>query len=358
MPTHTIHAIVSSKKSLADYAELRRRVRETIAVGKERSLAAVERERVRTKWEVGKLIQEHILLNQDRADYGKRVIIRLGRDLGKSETELKYMVEFARTYPIRPSTGELSWAHHRELLSVNDPEKRLEITKKARQEHWSEKDLRREIKKRNASKQITVSKVPAEEPLIPIKGKLDTYRVITAKAGPWTGQTALDLGFANYHLPTGGLGAGLFKEGQIVIVGADPRVRPSLGSLNNQGTHRGVPLQLVKDATERDLFTFRAYLLEVTDADTLWVLIDLGFGFITRQHLRLRGIDAPEMNTRAGLEAKRFVERELKKATHIVITTTKSDKYDRYLADVFYTVNGKERFLNNRLLETGHAERV
>jgi len=51
-------------------------------------------------------------------------------------------------------------------------------------------------------------------------------------------------------------------------------------------------------------------------------------------------------------------ERELKKASQVIITSTKSDKYDRYLADVFYTKDSKEHFLNNRLLEAGLAERV
>jgi len=72
------------------------------------------------------------------------------------------------------------------------------------------------------------------------------------------------------------------------------------------------------------------------------------------------------------------VERELKGAASLVITSTKSDKYDRYLADVFYTpardlkisagstrttghgyeVGGREYFLNNRLLEAGLAQRL
>ena len=40
----------------------------------------------------------------------------------------------------------------------------------------------------------------------------------------------------------------------------------------------------------------------------------------------------------------------------LTITTTKPDKWDRYLSDVFLmTAEGEEIFLNNRLLETGHA---
>ena len=45
-------------------------------------------------------------------------------------------------------------------------------------------------------------------------------------------------------------------------------------------------------------------------------------------------------------------------ATAVTITTTKPDKYDRYLSDVFLeTVSGEAIFLNNLLLEKGHAVR-
>ena len=77
------------KNNLASYSTLLERVRQAIARGKERALDAVERELVRTKWEVGKLILEHILLNRKRAKYGEEVLKRLARDLGTSITELK-----------------------------------------------------------------------------------------------------------------------------------------------------------------------------------------------------------------------------------------------------------------------------
>lgn len=328
----------AADKNLANYAELRRRVRETIAAGKERALAAVEKESVRTKWEVGKLIQEHTLLNKDRADYGAKVIQRLSDDLTVSNTELKYMVEFARTYPIGPPVGQLSWGKIRILLSVNETEQRKQVAERALKGNWSRDTLQYEIKKLKAAKQITVAEPESEELLSPIKGKLDTYQIITAKVGPWTGQTAIDLGFANYYRPRTGLVE--FRDKEIV-------------SVSPQGK-----LTRLKEGGKIDLFTYRAYLIQVTDGDTIWVLIDLGFGFVTQQHLRLRGLDASEIISRDGQEAKRFIERELKNAPHLTVTSTHSDKYDRYLADVFYTVKGKERFLNNRLLEAGLATRV
>ena len=45
----------------------------------------------------------------------------------------------------------------------------------------------------------------------------------------------------------------------------------------------------------------------------------------------------------------------------IIVTTTKPDKYDRYLSDVFLEAETDEAtgaiFLNNALLENGHAAR-
>jgi endonuclease YncB( thermonuclease family) len=63
------------------------------------------------------------------------------------------------------------------------------------------------------------------------------------------------------------------------------------------------------------------------------------------------------MSTPEGRAAKRFVEALIAKTTAIVINTTKPDKYDRYLADVFLTTDSGEIFLNNALLENGQAVR-
>ena len=87
---------------------------------------------------------------------------------------------------------------------------------------------------------------------------------------------------------------------------------------------------------------------------------------LTRTHyrllvekFRLRGIDCPEMNTAEGKAAKRFVDRLMSDAEEITVATSKVDKYDRYLADVYLRLrSGKEVFLNNALLENGHAVRM
>jgi len=107
--------------------------------------------------------------------------------------------------------------------------------------------------------------------------------------------------------------------------------------------------------SKRDLFTYKAYVERVVDGDTLRVQIDLGFGQWPRQYLRLRGIDTPERNTPEGKIAKAFVEKELRGVSHLIIKSSHTDKYDRYLADVFYKEN---LYLNRRLLDHGHAKRM
>jgi endonuclease YncB( thermonuclease family) len=70
--------------------------------------------------------------------------------------------------------------------------------------------------------------------------------------------------------------------------------------------------------------------------------------------LRLRGLDAREIESAEGLEAKEFLEKALQGASEaepLLIRTVKSDKYDRYLADVFV---GK-RYLNLELVDEGLA---
>ena len=166
--------------------------------------------------------------------------------------------------------------------------------------------------------------------------------------------------------------------------GPDPSLHPP-----KDGSVQSIVAE--KRGTENDLYTYRAWVYRVLDGDTIEAVIDLGFGITTTQTLRFRGIDAPEILTKDGKEAKEFVEEMLGTAENVkgtgtisppqnigrvrplaeknkmepvpgmpvLIKTVKSDKYDRYLADVFITdKDGKEQYLNNLLFEKGHAVRV
>ncbi len=346
------------------------------------SQVRIEQSKVREAWETGKLIDEHILYHKERADYGKQVLLRLSKDLGTSDTELGYMLRFARAYPISPTSGKLTWSDYRELLSLNDPVQREQISRKAADEDWDVKRIRSEVQRIN---QLARTGTEPSERLVAKPGIPYTYRVVP---GVEKGERVLDLGFSNYlslssvilkpkaeesqkRDPLAAPQDDAFKEGDIVQL-----ISPFRKGGEGDFAEISPNPSLQKRGSEDDLFTYEAKVLEVIDGDTIKAVVDLGFGFRTVQKLRLRGIDTPEIATADGMEAKEFVEKMLKTTPGVVgiptpgvdkpvpgspvlVKTVKSDKYDRYLADVFLTdKEGKEVYLNGLLLEKGHAVKV
>ena len=173
------------------------------------------------------------------------------------------------------------------------------------------------------------------------RGPLFTYRILSQEvlhspAGKLP--LLLDLGFSCFIQLTGAQAKNL-KPGDIVQ------------------SQSKLPARVLKvpKADQSWLYHYKAYVERTVDGDTFWVRIDLGFRFWIRQKLRLSGLDAPELNTREGEETKRRVEEQLKKAPWVMITTTKPDKYDRYLSDIFIPRKGREVHLNQWLLDQGLA---
>lgn len=69
-------------------------MKDVLLVGQRR----IEQAKVRTYWETGQLIQRHLLLHEDRAQYGRQIIPRLAENLGISARVLYHCVQFARTF--------------------------------------------------------------------------------------------------------------------------------------------------------------------------------------------------------------------------------------------------------------------
>jgi len=99
----------------------------------------------------------------------------------------------------------------------------------------------------------------------------------------------------------------------------------------------------------------------IVDGDTVDLTIDCGFGILTKQRVRLDGLDTPESATRnleekaLGLETKRYVEEWFRKPGALLIRTRKDegDKYGRLLATV---IRGGE-CLNEIMIRDGWAWR-
>ena len=109
------------------------------------------------------------------------------------------------------------------------------------------------------------------------------------------------------------------------------------------------------------------------DGDTLWALINVGFGTVLRKKLRMHGLDAREIKSPEGKEACDYVKRLLPRAAPIVVRSYASDAFGRFLADIFYSpdpdsdphspatfkrILKRGIFLNQELLGKGLAVRV
>jgi endonuclease YncB( thermonuclease family) len=113
-------------------------------------------------------------------------------------------------------------------------------------------------------------------------------------------------------------------------------------------------------------FTYKATVQRVVDADTLELMVDLGFEVFKQQRVRLAGIDAPDIETPAGDEAYRYVIERLARAPFVMVKTNRIDIYGRYVGHVFYALKPLDsdavfasgEYLNQQLLDRGLARPI
>ena len=105
-------------------------------------------------WKIGKRIKRE-LLHEKRAEYGKKIVSALGRQLandygkGFSEKSLWHMIRFSEAFSdekIVSALGrELSWTHFRLLIYIDDPLKRDFYAEMCRMERWNTRTLEKKI---------------------------------------------------------------------------------------------------------------------------------------------------------------------------------------------------------------------
>jgi len=318
-----------------------------------------QQEVVKAYWKIGKLIAEA----DKKSEYGDQLIDDLSRDLtkiygaGVSPTNLRSMRKFYIAYPNQQTSADLTWSHYQHLARIDDPEIRQDLEKKAVTDNLSSRDLLELIKKEAPKAEEQAHQTAeehhdlfSEEPaktrtthkLKESRGTLGLIRIAESRSATLPKKLLLDLGFHMYHEYTSAV---RFKPDDIVTTREDATL---------------IPVRIAP----HELYTYQAHLEKVIDGDTIWAYINLGFGKWTRQKLRLRGINTPELVSTAGQRARIFVENRLKPLQYFVVKTYTSDKYDRYLTDIFYTKGARsaeriaERgtFLNQELLDHNVAE--
>ena len=126
-------------------------LRELVQTARARAAASVNSELVMLYWHIGERIQKDIL-EQERADYGQKVVIELAKTLtqefgqGFDRSNLFRMVQFVQVCPdsqiVATVWRQLSWSHIRELLPLKEPLQRDFYAQMATLERWSVRTLR------------------------------------------------------------------------------------------------------------------------------------------------------------------------------------------------------------------------
>ncbi len=86
------------------------------------------------------------------------------------------------------------------------------------------------------------------------------------------------------------------------------------------------------------MYEYRATMVKAIDGDTYDLDVDLGFYLQQRMRLRLLGVDTPEIRgvpaaeRERGLAALALVQADIPPGTRVLINTTKTDSFGRYLA--------------------------
>jgi predicted nuclease of restriction endonuclease-like (RecB) superfamily len=134
---------------------LARDIRQLIETARSRVAQTVNAGVVILYWQIGKRIRQDIL-KAKRAEYGVRIVQTLSAQLvqqygtGFSRRNLFNMIRFAQEFPdikiVQTLSGQLSWSHFLEILTVNDPLKREFYAELCRVEHWSVRSLREKVR--------------------------------------------------------------------------------------------------------------------------------------------------------------------------------------------------------------------
>ena len=138
---------IDSEKLLHDVRSLVERSRLRLA-------QSVNSELVLLYWQIGRRIRE-VIITEDRADYGKRVVEALSDSLkseygsGFGRRNLFNMIRFAEDYQdpeiVQTLSAQLSWSHFIEIIYLKDPLQRQFYAEMARVECWSVRTLRKKI---------------------------------------------------------------------------------------------------------------------------------------------------------------------------------------------------------------------
>ncbi len=132
--------------------QLHDRIRSILLEARRRSFQAVNAAMVETYWQIGRMIVEEEQGGQDRAVYGKKLLVFLSEKLthefgeGFDASNLRYMRLVYLAFPIRDALRhELSWTHYRLISKIENERTRHFYRDEAIASQWSTRQLARQI---------------------------------------------------------------------------------------------------------------------------------------------------------------------------------------------------------------------
>ena len=127
-------------------------IRKVIRESRKEVTKTINTKLLETYWKIGKIIIENENKNAITPKSSRQIILMLSKfltkELGKgfSRANLFNMRKFFIEFPdVQTVSGQLSWSHYCELLTISDKQKRNFYTVESIDEKWSVRELRRQI---------------------------------------------------------------------------------------------------------------------------------------------------------------------------------------------------------------------
>lgn len=333
------------------YQDLITAIHSALASGLLAAQKAVEYQRLKTYWQIGRDIRAAVEASNGALGLGENLYRRISRDIERETglcltiDTLGRTVQFHKNYPVFPEGTPLTFTHYLAIQRLNDAKLRTKIEKAAIRKNMTVPQLKEEIMR--LSVKLGPEVVPPAKRLTVERGEPYVYYVRPEVGLDGRTTMRIDCGFKlSQDIPSDN-----------PYVPDQARVVRSVKKDGKYSIHE------YREGQSK-LYTYAAKVLRVVDGDTMDVRIDVGFGIGLYDRLRLKWLNAPEVTIPAGRLAASFLTDHFARCPDVVLRTTKEEMFGRWLADVFalpncrdpYKIAAEGEYVNQLLLDKGMAE--
>lgn len=105
-------------------------------------------------------------------------------------------------------------------------------------------------------------------------------------------------------------------------------------------------------------WTVPATVVSIVDGDTFHLVLDLGWRITYQARVRIAHVNAPEVGTTEGINARNWAESVIKPGDSIIFRSKSLDKYGRPLGDLLFGPPTSRIDYGTALLGAGHAVKM